>query len=141
VWATAGTTAAGSLRSTRTGSKVRNVLVVDDEVEMLTLLRHFLDEKGFHVDAAHDVGEAIAVLERGLTDAVVLDVRMPQRSGLELLEFIRFDPVLSEIPVLIHTGATLTPREEAAIACGRGMVFYKSENLEALAAQLDQLTT
>ena len=82
----------------------------------------------------------ISVLEHGIIDAVVLDVRMPRRSGLELLEFIRLDKHLHGFPVLILTGAALTPGEEAAIARESAYVFYKSENLDALALQLDQLT-
>jgi hypothetical protein len=120
--------------------EARTVLVVDDEVAVLTLLRHFLEEKGFHVATAGGVGEAISMLEEGTIDAVVLDVRMPRRSGLELLEYIRFDRALSDIPVLILTGAALTSDEEATITRDRGYVFYKSENLESLALHLDQLT-
>lgn len=127
-------------RASKTHRQARTVLVVDDEAAVQMLLKHFLGEKGFHVTTAGSVGEAISVLEEGTVDAVVLDVRMPRRSGLELLEFIRFDPTLRDVPVLILTGADLTPDEEATIARDRGYVFYKSDNLESLATHLDQLT-
>lgn len=120
--------------------QARTVLVVDDEVVVQKLLRHFLEEKGYHVKTAGSVGEAISVLEHGAIDAVVLDVRMPRRPGLELLEFIRLDEKLRDLPVLIFTGVILTPDEEATIARDSAYVFYKSENLESLAVQLDQLT-
>jgi CheY-like chemotaxis protein len=112
------------------------VLVVDDELPVQILLRHFLEEEGFPVETAGSVGEAIAVLERGAIGAIVLDVRMPRRSGLELLEFVRLDPTLRDLPVFVLTGATLTPDEEAAIAVDRGQLFYKSDNLDALVFQL-----
>ena len=80
------------------------------------------------------------MLEQDAIDAVVLDVRMPGRSGLELFEFIRLQPNLRELPVLILTGASLTPDEQAVIARDWGYVFYKSEDLESLAVQLEQLT-
>jgi CheY-like chemotaxis protein len=116
--------------------------VVDDEVAVQRLLKHFLEqEKGYNVVTAGSVGEAISVLERAAIDAIVLDVRMPRRSGLELLEFIRFDERFLDLPVLILTGAALTSDEEATIVRDRGYLFYKSENLEALAVQLDQLTS
>lgn len=86
-------------------------------------------EKGYNVVTAGSVGEAISVLEHGPIDAVVLDVRMPRRSGLELLEFIRWNERLRDLPVLILTGAALTPDEEATIVRDRGYLFYKSENL------------
>ena len=118
----------------------RTVLVVDDEVAVQMLLRHFLEEHGFWVETTGSVGEAISVLEQGLIDAIVLDVRMPQRSGLELLEFVRHDRALRDVPVFVLTGATLTPDEEAVIAVDHGLLFYKSENLDALAAQLQRET-
>jgi len=132
-------TAVGT-RSSRARRQARTVLVVDDEIAVQTLLRHFLEEKGYSIKTAGSVGEAISVLEHGTIDAVVLDVRMPRRSGLELLEFIRLDKHLHGFPVLILTGAALTPSEEAAIARESAYVFYKSENLDALALQLNQLT-
>jgi CheY-like chemotaxis protein len=126
--------------STRAHRQTRMILVVDDEVAVQKLLGHVLEEKGYTVKTAGSVGEAIFVLEHGSIDAVVLDVRMPRRSGLELLEFMRLDQQLRDVPVLILTGATLTPNEEALIARDHGYVFYKSENLETLAYHLDRLT-
>jgi CheY-like chemotaxis protein len=98
-------------RSGRVRRQARTVLVVDD---------------GYNVVTAGSVGEAISVLERAAIDAIVLDVRMPRRFGLELLEFIRFDERFRDLPVLILTGAGLTPDEEATIVRDRGYLFYKS---------------
>jgi DNA-binding response OmpR family regulator len=117
----------------------RRVLVVDDDVAMQVLLRHFLEEKAYQVTTAGAVGEAIGILEQQWTDAVVLDVRMPHRSGLELLEFIRLDERLRETPVLVLTGAALTIREKGIIDSNRGDLFLKSDDLESLAARLDAL--
>jgi hypothetical protein len=61
--------------------------------------------------------------------------------GLELLEFIRFDATLRDLPVLILTGVTLTSDEEATIVRDSAYSFYTSENLESLAIQFDQLTS
>jgi CheY-like chemotaxis protein len=128
-------------RSSRVRRQARTVLVVDDEEGVQILLRHFLEqEKGFNVVTAGSVGEAISVLEHNPIDAVVLDVRMPRRSGLDLLEFIRWNERFRVLPVLILTGAVLTRDEEATIVRDLGYLFYKSENLEVLAVQLDELT-
>lgn len=128
-------------RSGRVRLQARTVLVVDDEEAVQRLLRHFLElEKGFNVITAASVGEAISVLEQRPIDAVVLDVRMPRRSCLELLEYIRWDERFRDLPVLILTGAALTADEEATIVRDHGYLFYKSEDLEALAVQINQLT-
>src|SRR2546425_12017509 len=120
-------------RFSKVRRQARTVLGVDDEVVVQKLLRHFSEEKGYRVKTANSDGQAISGLDRGTIDAVVLDVRMPRRSGLELLEFMRLDERLRDVPVLIITGVVLTPDEEATLARHRPYVFYKSENLESLA--------
>jgi CheY-like chemotaxis protein len=133
-------------RSTKPGifkthrPRARTVLVVDDEVTVQRFLTYFLEEKGYGVKTAGSVGEAILVLDHSIIDAVILDVRMPRRSGLELLEFLRLDRRLRDFPVFVLTGAALTKSEQALIARDSGSIFYKSDNLELLAARLDQLT-
>ena len=117
----------------------RTVLVVDDDIAVRTLLTHFLERREYSVKTAGSVGAAILVLERSIIDAVILDVRMPRRSGLELLKFIRLDRKRREFPVLVLTGAALTTDEATLIARESGDLFYKSANLEPLAERLDQL--
>jgi CheY-like chemotaxis protein len=109
----------------------RTVLVVDDDIAVRTLLTHFLERREYSVKTAGSVGAAILVLEHSIIDAVILDVRMPRRSGLELLKFIRLDRKRREFPVLVLTGATLTTDEATLIARECGDLFYKSANLAA----------
>jgi len=118
---------------------IRTVLVVDDEESMQILLRRFLEARGYSVKTAGSVGEGIGVLERSVIDAVVLDVRMPRRSGLELLEFIRLDKRRRDFPVLILTGSTLRPDEREMIARDASRLFHKSGDLEPLADHLDRV--
>ena len=115
------------------------VLVVDDEVAIRELLGRFLEDRGFSVKNAGTVADAKLALADGPIDAVVLDVRISDRPGLELLEFIRQQPKLRDIPVLVFTGASLTPDEEAIIARANGYVFYKSESPRILATYLERL--
>lgn len=53
---------------------------------------------------------------------------------------MRADETLRDVPVVILTGAILTPDEQAIISRDRGYVVYKSEDLESLATHLDRLT-
>lgn len=76
------------------------ILLADDDEELCALLRDFLVREGFEVDLAHDGEEALRRAYGGGYDAVILDVMLPQRSGLELLRELRRS---SKLPVLMLT--------------------------------------
>lgn len=118
---------------------MRTVLIVDDEISMRTLLQEFLEEKGYSAKTAGSVGDAVALLEHSVIDAVISDVRMPRQSGLELLKFIRLDRRRRDFPVLLLTGASLHADELAVIARETGCLFHKSANFEPLARHLDRV--
>ncbi len=76
------------------------ILLADDDEELCQLLRDFLVREGFAVDLAHDGDEALRRAYGGGYDAIILDVMLPQRSGLELLRELRRS---SKLPVLMLT--------------------------------------
>jgi DNA-binding response OmpR family regulator len=117
------------------------VLVVDDDPDVHGFLTTFLTAKGHSVKTASHVEDGIQQLRSGGVDAVVLDVKMPGRSGLDLLSYVRAIPGLQKLPVLILTGAPLSPEEEVIVASGRAYVFYKQEgDLDEFASYLERLT-
>lgn len=118
------------------------VLVVDDEPSVHGLLKAQLEERRYAVKTALRVEDAIAVLESAPIHAIVLDVRMPGRSGLDVLTYVRARPELRSLPVLILTGAAFTPEEEAIVTSHRAYVFYKQEKeLDEFASYLGRLTS
>lgn len=76
------------------------VLVVDDHRAILDLLQTMLGRQGFEVLTATTPSRALAILEQSVPDMLVLDIMLPERSGVELLEHIRADDRLAELPVL-----------------------------------------
>ncbi|HXD84343.1 MAG TPA: response regulator transcription factor [Rudaea sp.] len=76
------------------------ILLADDDEELCQLLRDFLARDGFAVDVSHDGDEALARARDGGYDALILDVMLPGRSGLDLLRELRRDATL---PVLMLT--------------------------------------
>ena len=76
------------------------VLLVDDDVELIEMLRDYLQRDGFAVDAVHDGASAIVAALSGDYAIAVLDVMMPGMSGIEVLRQIRAKSV---IPVLMLT--------------------------------------
>ena len=76
------------------------ILVVDDEPEIVDLMRDFLESEGFAVLTAQDGAEALAALERAPVECVLLDVMMPGLSGFEVCRRIRAS---RDLPILFLT--------------------------------------
>lgn len=77
-----------------------HVLLVDDDIDLLTLLRAYLEGDGFKVSVAHDGESGLASAARLHPDIAVVDVMMPGFSGIEVLRRIRSK---SNLPVLMLT--------------------------------------
>lgn len=82
------------------------VLLVDDEKEFVSTLAERLEIRGLSVRVAFDGQEAMRILDNEAFDVIVLDVRMPGLSGLEVLKRIRTQK--PEIPVILLTGHSAT---------------------------------
>ena len=79
------------------------ILLVDDNPDILMVLRVTFEVAGHEVIATEDPREVLALAERNAPDAVVLDVMMPGRSGWEVLREIRERPALVTLPVVLLT--------------------------------------
>jgi two-component system, OmpR family, alkaline phosphatase synthesis response regulator PhoP len=77
------------------------VLVVDDEVSIVTLLQFNLEQAGFEVIAAHDGKEAIMKVERENPELIVLDVMLPEMDGIEVCKSLRKKDI--QTPILMLT--------------------------------------
>lgn len=78
----------------------KNVLLVDDDVELTELLREYLSQEGFEATAVHDGESGVSTALSGRHAIVVLDVMMPGVNGIEALRRIRAS---SRVPVLMLT--------------------------------------
>ena len=76
-----------------------HLLLIDDDLELCDLLSRWLSQEGFVVTASHDGQQARQQLQGHSPDAVILDVMLPDGSGLELLKQLRQDH--PELPVLM----------------------------------------
>jgi putative two-component system response regulator len=82
----------------------QSVLVVDDKLDTLLLMRELLSGRGYNVLTAQDADEALRTLHEEKPDLVLLDVVMPGRSGYELCRELKEDPQTRLIPVVMITG-------------------------------------
>ena len=81
-----------------------NILIVDDSATMRRMIRRTLEISGLDVGEVYEASngiEALARMDEHPVHAVLLDINMPVMSGVKLVERIRDDPRLSNIPVII----------------------------------------
>lgn len=78
------------------------VLVVEDNMDLLTLMRITLQNEGYEVVTAKNGEEALSILRSGtIPKLIFLDLMMPIMNGWEFLKHHAADPMLSEIPVVV----------------------------------------
>ncbi len=79
------------------------ILAVDDEPEALGSIRRMLNEEGHEVLVATGGQPALKILKTRQPDLIILDIMMPEMSGIEVCKHIRANPFLSKIPILFLT--------------------------------------
>ncbi len=115
------------------------VLIVDDEPWNRALLRAYLRDQPVRVEEAASVDEAIAALLRERPDAVLVDMRMPGKTGDELLAWARARSDLAGLPLVAVTAHTDDPRDHVSDFDGRlAKPVSRQVLLETLARMLPQ---
>mgnify|MGYP002777065656 CR=1 FL=1 len=79
------------------------VLIVDDSATVRELVSDQLRKSGFEVIEAVDGDEAIAKLQTNIPDVVITDIVMPRKNGYELTRWIKSEPSLKHIPIVMCT--------------------------------------
>jgi len=101
------------------------ILVVDDSITTRTLEKSLLEAHGYRVRVAVDGVEALELLRAGAVDLVVADIQMPRMDGFALLEEMKKDPRLAQIPVLLVTSLERREDQERGLALGAGAYILK----------------
>lgn len=88
--------------SQRFGAKKQQVLIIEDDSAILNILTRTLEGAGFQVAAAATGAEAVAQYREGGADAIILDLKLPDMTGADVLA--RIAPAAKDVPVLLMTG-------------------------------------
>ncbi len=101
------------------------LLLADDSITIQRVIELTFADEDVHVRAVGDGQSAIAAIQSERPDIVLADVGMPERDGYEVAEFIKGNPELASIPVLLLTGAFEPIDESRARAVGCDGVLVK----------------
>jgi len=119
-------------------SKAR-ILVVDDELPVVQIIKANLEMEGYEVDTAHDGIEALEQVARQRPDLVVLDVMMPRMNGWDVLERLKTDPATMDIPVVMLTALHDVEHLDKGARLGNDCYLTKPFEPEDLLAMVRRL--
>jgi len=112
--------------------KKRLLVVEDNPAEQLSI-RELLGYDDIDVVTAATGNEALELVTRESFDCVVLDLRLPDMSGFEVLERFRDTPEIGDLPIVVFTGKELSPQEDARLhMLARSVVLKGVESPERL---------
>lgn len=81
----------------------KQILIVDDEDDIVNLVRLILEDEGFECDVARDGIECLEFIRKKRFDLILLDIMMPRRTGWEVLRELRASELTKNLPVAMLT--------------------------------------
>jgi len=115
------------------------IFVVDDEPDVVELLRTILDSEGFEVEATTDGRSALPRIVDRPPDLLLLDLMMPDMDGFELLKLVRQDPRGRDIRVLILSARTGPQDQLESLQLGANAYVFKPFSPRDLVRQVRSL--
>ncbi len=111
----------------------KHLLVVEDNDAERLGITELLGHDDIKISTAATGKKALSILRKKSCDCIVLDLRLPDMSGFEILEELRADPKLAEIPVVVFTGGELSAEDDAQLhTMARSIVVKGVESPERL---------
>ena len=112
--------------SMNNGSKAYNILLVEDEVSLQQLYNELLLSEGYIVDTATDGSVALTMLQNGSYDLVLLDIRLPELDGLQILKKLTPDDKIRNPKIYMMTQFDTQSIIEEAYSHGASGYLMKS---------------
>jgi CheY-like chemotaxis protein len=103
-----------------------SVLCIDDEPDVIEILRNYLVPEGYKVFSASNGVDGLRLAEKLQPNVITLDIQMPEKDGWEVLRELKANPFTREIPVLIHSIVDNKP-----LAYSLGAVDYMPKPADA----------
>jgi DNA-binding response OmpR family regulator len=118
----------------------KKVLIVEDEQTLLKTIEFTLKDKGYEVFAAMDGEEASKLIKEKKPDIILLDILLPKKNGLEVLQDMKNDPEVANTPVLLLTNLSDEESISQGVSMGARGYFVKSDmTLEEVAEKVAEV--
>lgn len=120
-------------------AEVRTILIVDDEADLVQLLKYNLEQEGFETRTAYSGNEGLKAAREHEPDLIILDVMMPGLDGLQVCRILRQDAQLKDIPILMLTARTADEDQVEGLDVGADIYVGKPVSVPVLVSQVKAL--
>lgn len=117
----------------------KRVLVVDDEVALVEVLRMRLESLGFEVIVAYDGPEALEKSRSEYPDLILLDLMLPKLDGYRVCKMLKFDEKYQDIPIIMLTALAQESDIKLGYEIGADMYITKPFQSDHLIASIQKL--
>lgn len=118
----------------------KTVMIIEDEPDAAEMFAEMMRVSGFRVVKMFSSTPAIPLLTQEMPDVVILDVMMPDISGLEVLRYIRREPNLSNIPVIVVSAKSMPGDIKTGLEAGASLYLTKPVGFLDLKQAVDRVT-
>ena len=119
------------------GKDRKRLLLIDDDPNLILLVKDYLEFRGYEVLTADNGKEALNVLSQNLPDMIICDIMMPEMDGYALIENVRQDQRTSWIPVLFLSARGQSQDRIKGLNLGADVYMVKPFEPEELVAQVE----
>jgi DNA-binding response OmpR family regulator len=129
----------GPRHKARQSDEMRRILVVEDDPDLRELLTFNLAREGFDIDAVERGGEALRRCRHSPPDLVLLDMMLPDCSGLEVCQALRRSPDTGGVPIIFLTACRTEPERIRGLEVGADDYLSKPFNMRELILRIHAL--
>ncbi len=120
-----------------TNKETKKLLLIDDDPNLILLVRDYLEFRGYHVGTAKNGRDALTILEKDIPDMIICDVMMPEMDGYTFLEQVRQNPRTDWIPVMFLSAKGQSQDRVKGLNQGADVYMVKPFEPEELVAQVE----
>ncbi|MEI8059941.1 MAG: response regulator transcription factor [Ferruginibacter sp.] len=120
-------------------STIKKILIADDEPDILEIIQYNLQAEGFEVSTAKNGNEAIEKAKRVLPDLIILDIMMPDKTGLEVCNILRQQPAFKNTLIIFLTALSDEGTEIKGLETGADDYLTKPISPKMLVSKVNAL--
>ena len=117
----------------------KKILVVDDEKELLELVKLRLEPSGYSIITASDGLEGLEKAKTERPDLIILDLMLPKMNGYEVCRLLKFDIEYKKIPIILFTARASDEDQATGIKSGADAYVVKPFNSKILLEKIKEL--